>query len=116
MIAFFRDRILFLVRAIRLTLWFVTMLAVAGIHWCYAIDARRVANSFVWVIEQYQSTHGAYPIDLKAAGLDEKTARQTRLGYVVGSDGPSLFYSSTFNGFDTYFYDFRSRNWKFQPD
>jgi hypothetical protein len=115
-ISFFRNRLLFPVKAVKLTMWLVTMLVVVSIHWYYAVDARRVANFCALSIEHYRNAHGAYPTSLKAASLDERKARQLRLGYVLDVEGPNLFYPSTFNGFDTYFYDFRSRTWEFHPD
>jgi len=103
-------------RVIKFAFWLTTILIVLGVHWHYATDARRIADHYVLIIEQYKAGHGAYPPDLMTAGLDKELARRMMLGYGLTDGKPGLFYAATLVPFDTYDYDFQHHVWVYQPD
>ncbi len=102
-------------RAIILGLWVATILIVLGVHWHYAVDARRAGDECARAIERYKVEHGVYPPDEQAAGLAPRR-NSYMLSYMLYEGRPSLIYAATFTIFETYDYDFEHHIWVFQPD
>jgi hypothetical protein len=103
--------------------WLAWVLAISvggAVQWWRHDQARHRADRVVLAIEDFHQANGHYPASLMAIGIDDVSRRQelpVPSYYHLGDDGvPSLFYRSTFNGFDTFSYDFSQRQWIFYPD
>lgn len=98
---------------LRLLLCALAAAAVWGITQWRAAQWRAHADGAVAAIWQWHGQRQQFPPDVAALRLPPGP----RLHYGFDRNGqPYLFYRSAWNHFDTWYYDFAQRQWRFQPD
>ena len=102
---------------IKIGLWLLAIATVFVNHWYLAEAARQDGELLAMHVLQFKSQHGAYPKDMEEAGVADPTfGRRWMMGYSFSEGEPYLIYASTFTPFDSYSYDFDSKQWVFHPD
>ena len=102
---------------LRMAVWLMSIILVVVVHYHYHQAARQVANDIVTQIEKYRSKTGEYPRTLDEIGVTkEKLRTQLGLSRYSYKEGKTLyfFYAVTFIPFDTYQYDFVSKQWRYR--
>ncbi|MDR3157932.1 MAG: hypothetical protein LBU11_02750 [Zoogloeaceae bacterium] len=105
-------------RLLRAGIWFFAFALVAGIHVVRDKSMRQEADAMVAKILAYQEEHGTCPPTLEAIQKSQKSFRD-KLGYgsyACQEAQPILIYTTPFNGFDRYRYDFERKVWNYVPD
>lgn len=98
-------------------IWSAGIALILASFWLRDIDNRKQANAVAAKVEEFHRAEGKYPASLEWVGLDpQRLKAKLGLRYANADDKPALQYSSAFNGFDTYFYDFTFRDWKFSAE
>lgn len=100
-------------------LWLAGIAIVTATHLYWRYSAERYANEVSQAVEQYITQNGSCPpkLDIIHHSLAEW---QSHLGhaafYHCEYGQPSLYYGSTFVGFDREIYDFKTHSWWYKPD
>lgn len=102
---------------IKIGLWLLAIAVVFVSHWYLGRAARQDGELLAIHVLQFRSLHGTYPKNMAEAGVtDPSFGRRWRMGYGLSEGQPYLIYASTFTPFDSYSYDFDSKQWAFHPD
>lgn len=110
-----RSREAVLNELVRLLLLALACAVVWGITQWREAQLRTRADAVVAAIWQWQQQHQRFPPDLAALGLPRpQSAHEAH--YRLSPNGPHLFYRSAWLAYDTWFYDFETRQWQYMPD
>lgn len=101
--------------SLKLGLWLSTIGVCLCLHLYYAKSARTAANALRAQIESYRNTHGVYPKTIAALRSPARPNRW-RIMYFYHNGEPSLLYPATSIIFDTYKYNFETRQWDYWAD
>lgn len=101
-------------RAIQISLWVVSCVVVAAHHIYLHKTTRVYANSVSNSIEQFYSQKGVYPSSIEEVGIKKESLRKHKMYYSRDNQGPNLMYAATWIVFDTYYFDFKSKTWKYR--
>lgn len=104
-------------RLTRMAIWLACIILVAGTHYYMHIQTRNAADKVLNEVLVYRGKQNTYPMDLNALSSNAKEiAKINRIAYFINDKQVYLFYPATFNGFNTYFYDFEANTWRFRTD
>jgi len=103
---------------VRIVVWLVVVPAPVGAaHMYWYRAARTDADKAVSAVVDFKKQTGAWPKSLQEAGIDDPNfGRRWMLGYLLNGNRPFIVYTSTFEIFDSYTYDFDRQRWDFNPD
>jgi len=105
------------VHAISTGIWMLAVAGIAVLHVWYQQQARKAAQTVVAAVIDFRQRHGVYPPTDQAAGITPgSTADQWSIGYYLRNGVPEVTYSSTFQIFASYSYDFKSGTWTYYSD
>ncbi len=102
----------------RVAIWGGAVALAGGIHYARHQAVMKHANEISAAVVQYTAAHGHCPATLDEIGVSREQFKD-ELGhgyYHCEGDELSLFFSDSYDAFDTYFYDFEAKAWVFQPD
>lgn len=105
-------------RATQLAIWVSAITFAVGVNYYRYTATRSEANDVVAKIEQFHAMHNAYPSSLEDIGYGRSALRKS-LGlhaYSNEKGKPSFFYGVPYIIYDTYQYDFNSRQWVYRAD
>jgi hypothetical protein len=103
-------------RATQLAIWVSAITVAVGVNYYRYTSTRNVANDVVEKIDHYHAMNTAYPSSLETIGYDKRSLKAS-LGLYAYSNKegkPSFHYSVPYIIFDTYEYDFSSRQWVYR--
>ena len=103
------------IAGLKLGLWLATIGICLCLHLYYAKSARTAANALRAQIESYRDTRGVYPKTLDAL-RPVPSAQHWHLMYFNHDGKPALLYPATSTIFDTYDYNFETRQWDYWAD
>lgn len=105
-------------QSVKIAIWVVAVVLIFQLGAYLEASARSDAEQVLTKVLQYRSQHGLYPSDLRKVGLDDAEAKRRRkLFYGVNErKEPVLFYASTYNPLDKYWYNFTSGQWQLDLD
>ncbi len=103
-------------RIIQVILWVVTCLSVI-IHHIYLYQTtQNFANRFSDAVIAYHNQHGVYPKSADELNFDKKTIKKYSIHYLYKDDKPPfLAYHATWIIFDSYHFDFKTKEWSYLP-
>jgi hypothetical protein len=98
---------------LKLTLWFITVSTIAGMHLYYYRAAQADADEAVAAVMRYHARVGEYPLSLADAGIssEQELLHKWHLHYSARGGDPVMLYFSTFMIFCVRDYDFRTQAW-----
>ncbi len=104
-------------RIIQVILWVVTCLSVV-IHHIYLYQTtKNFANRFSHAVIAYHNKHGVYPKSADELNFDKQTVRKYSIHYLYkDNEQPFLVYHATWIVFDSYHFDFKTKEWEYFPD
>jgi len=103
--------------AVKCLLWLVTLVIIVGNHVYLFQASRRDADFLASKVLIFKTAHGRYPVDMQEAGItDPDFGRHWMLHYDAANGQPFMLYAATFIVFDTYDYDFQTRQWRYHSD
>jgi hypothetical protein len=103
----------------KLIFWSVLIAFLSCLHWYYYYSTREFANSVVIKIIGFKDSEKRYPSSLTEVGISNDQLKENLglAGYFKEENSmPQFFYSSTFDGFDTYYFDFKNNKWNYHAD
>jgi hypothetical protein len=102
---------------LKIGIWCFTLTTVFAVHQYYRMKSRQAADLVVNAVSTYHKKNGVFPSRLIDAGINlPSRGGDWRILYNLKSKEPFLFYPSTFDPFDKYFYNFTKSKWEFHPD
>lgn len=104
-------------RGIRMGTWFIVLALSIALQSYWANASRNEADLVVQAVVAHQARKGAYPAELKEAGLDEQALKDGwSIRYIVREEKPLLVYPVPFMWLAMYEYDFGARKWRQNAD
>jgi len=105
------------VHGIAAGIWLLAIGGIAVLHSWYHHQARKAAEGAVAAVVDFRKHHGAYPPTGQAVGVTPGSAADKwGISYSLRNGTPQLMYSSTFQIFGTYMYDFERGTWLYYND
>ena len=105
-------------RATKLAIWSLGVVAIVATHYYYSVNTRNVANSAIETILQYKKEHNQYPEALETIGIPSKEYRaKHRISYSTNKkNNPAFYYFVPFGLRNSYHYDFNEAEWRYVVD
>jgi hypothetical protein len=99
-------------RGIRMVVWFVVLSVAMAVQSHRANGTKEETDKVVKTVLDYKTRTGAYPAELKDAGLDDVALeREWDIRYFMSEGKPVLAYPNTFIPLTSIEYDFDKRAW-----
>ncbi len=102
----------------RVAIWGGAVALAGGIHYVRHQAVMKYANEISAAVAQYTAAHGHCPAMLDEIGVSREQL-QDELGrayYQCKGERPALSFRDSYDGFDSYSYDFAAKAWVFHPD
>ena len=93
-------------------IWLSGILVVILVHTEMHQETRQIANKIAKTIEIYKKENGFYPSSPEEAGITQVLLHKERIFYSLSSGEPFLVYPATYIPFETYNYDFKTKEWR----
>lgn len=90
-------------------------LLIFGRHYYLHITTRNLGNEVVQIIDAYYLKNGKYPESINDVGISNYEYQGKRFFLSIRNGEPFLWYPATWIPFDTYEYDFKTKQWEFAP-
>lgn len=100
-------------RGVTLAVWMAAIFVILAVNYYQYGYTRDSANDVVAKIAKYHQANGSYPSSLDALGYDSKSlkSRLGMYGYHNKDGHPLFYYGVPYIVFDSYRYDFDSKQW-----